>query len=203
MKLWNKIAQDTRILMLSLAANGAQLVIILGLIICIIMIPTRFTFHIPPDLSDGTTLKANKIPKAYVGQFTFYIWQVLNNWQHNGAQEVKVNLQQYGAYLSPSFKYHLQQHYQQLASQGQLQSRVRVIRPVPGSNPKVQQSNANTWQVNLLLRDSEYVNGVLVKDKRIRYVFKVSRFKGNAQLNPFDLVLDGFARQPQVVKTIK
>lgn len=203
MKLWNKLAQDVRIFIVSLVANVAQFIIIIGLIFCIATIPTRFTFHIPPDVSNGATLQANKIPKAYVGQFTFYIWQVINNWQKDGAQDAKANLQQYGAYLSPSFKYYLTQNDARLNSLGELQGRVRVIRPISGDNPQVTQINADTWQVALTVRDSEYVNGILVKDKEIEYPFKVIRYNGNAQINPFGLVLDGFTSEPQVLKTMK
>jgi len=55
MKLWNKLAQDARIIVILVGTNIAQFIIILGLLLCIAIIPTRFTFHIPPDLSNGAT----------------------------------------------------------------------------------------------------------------------------------------------------
>jgi len=203
MKLWNKVAQDTRLIAILIGTNIAQFIIIIGLIVCIAFIPTRFTFHIPPNLSNGATLHANTIPKAYVGQFAFYIWQVINNWQTNGAVEAPHNLQQYGTYLTPRFKYSLAQNNKHLAALGELQDRVRVIRPIPNENPQTTKINANTWQVILKVRDSEYVNGVLIKDKDIEYPFKVVRYNGNAQLNPFGLALAGFTSKPTVLKTLK
>lgn len=203
MKLWNKLAQDIRVIAILMVTNLAQLIIIIGLIICLAIMPTRFTFHIPPDLSNGVTLQANKIPRAYVGQFAFYIWQAVNNWQTSGEQDAPTNLQKYGAYLSPSFKYYLTKDDERLKGLGELQSRVRVIRPMPGQEPQVLQIDSDTWQVNLAVRDSEYVNGILVKDKEIEYPFKVIRYNGNAQSNPFGLVLDDFIGQPQVLSTLK
>lgn len=203
MRFWNKIAQDTRLIAILIGINVVQFIVIIGLLICLATIPTRFTFHIPPDISNGATLHANKIPKAYVGQFAFYIWQVINNWQTNGSQDAVSNLNLYGAYLSPSFRYYLADNNKMLKRLGELQGRVRVIRPLPKEMPQVIQTNANTWQVLLKVRDSEYVNGVLVKDKNIEYPFKVIRYNGNAQTNPFGLVLDGFSSQPQILKILK
>ena len=65
------------------------------------------------------------------------------------------------------------------------------------------QLNANTWQVILKVRLSEYNNGVLIKDKEIEYPFKVIRYNGNAQVNPYGLVLDGFTSTPVLLKTYK
>lgn len=203
MKLWNKIAQDTRVIAILIGTNIAQLVIIIGLLACLITIPTRFTFHIPPDLSNGATLQANKIPNAYVGQFAFNIWQVINNWSKNGAKDSDRNLALYGAYLTPQFKYQLSQRYKNLKNLGQLQGRVRVIRPIYDEKPKVTKLSSDSWQVILKARDSEYVNGVLIKDKEIEYPFKVIRYNGNEQLNPFGLAIDGFSSQPFIIKTFK
>lgn len=203
MKLWNKLAQDARVIAILIGTNVAQFIIILSLIVCVLTIPTRFTFHIPPDLNNGATLQANKIPNAYVGQFAFNIWQVINNWSKNGALDANRNLALYGAYLTPEFKYQLEQHYKKLKAQGELQGRVRVIRPIYNEKPQVKKLNANTWQVILKARDSEYVNGVLIKDKEIEYPFKIIRFDGNEQLNPFGLAIAGFNSNPFVIKTFK
>lgn len=203
MKLWNKLAQDARLIYVLVVANVVQFVIIIGLLVCIVLIPTRFTFHIPPDITNGATLHPHKIPKTYVGQFAFFIWQVLNNWQTNGATDAKMSLARYGAYLSPSFNYAIQKTDSRLKASGQLQGRTRTIRPVNGSDPAVVQLNANTWQVILKVRLSEYNNGVLIKDKEIEYPFKVIRYNGNAQVNPYGLVLDGFTSTPVLLKTYK
>ena len=203
MKLWNKLAQDTRVIAILIGTNVAQLLIILGLVICLVTIPTRFTFHIPPDLSNGATLKANKIPNAYVGEFAFYMWQAINNWPNDGAQDATKNLNYYGAYLTPTFKYYLQQRYQDLHKKGELQGRVRVVRLIPGDQPEVTKLNQTTWQVILKVRESAYVNGILVKDKDIEFPFKVVRFNQNAQLNPFGLALDGFTSNPSMLKLTK
>ena len=203
MKLWNKLAQDTRVIALLMGANLMQFIIILGLLICMLTIPTRFTFHVPPDLSNGATIQANKIPNAYVGQFAFNIWQVINNWSNNGATDANRNLALYSAYLTPQFKYQLQQRNKHLHQLGELQGRIRVLRPIYNEQPQVTKLRSNTWRVLLKVRDSEYVNGVLIKDKEIAYPFKIVRYNGNEQLNPFGLAIARFAADPSVIKTIK
>ncbi len=74
---------------------------------------------------------------------------------------------------------------------------------MPGTMPKVTALDANTWAVTLDLRDSEYVNGILIKDKEIEYPFRVAVFNGDAQVNPFGLVLDGFIDEPKILSTLK
>jgi integrating conjugative element protein (TIGR03746 family) len=203
MKLWNKIAQDARLIKLLVILNVAQFVVIIGLLVSILTIPTRFTFHIPPDLSNGTTLKANKVPNAYVGQFAFYIWQLINNWQNNAAIDSKNAVTQYQYYLSPSFKYQLKKQDQSLQERGELAGRTRVIRAVSNAMPKVTKISSDKWQVELTVRDSEYVNGIVVKDKNIVYSLIVQQFNGNAQFNPFGLVLDGYSKAPVIKKLVK
>ena len=203
MKLWNKLAQDARVMGILSIANGIQFLIILGLLLVLMRIPTRFTFHIPPDLSNGVTLTANQIPAPYVGEFAFYIWQALNDWQTDGAKDFGENLQKYGPYLSPAFRYTLAQEEKQLSAEGAMQGRVRLLRLMPGTMPKVTALEANTWAVTLDLRESEYVNGILIKDKEIEYPFRVAAFNGDAQANPFGLVLDGFIDEPKILSTLK
>ena len=203
MKLWNKLAQDFRVMVILSMANGVQFLIILGLMVCLMTIPTRFTFHIPPDLSNGATFKVSQIPNAYVGEFAFYIWQSLNDWQTDGSQDAPKNLHAFGAYLSPSFRYSLSQQFKKLSNDGDIQGRVKVIRLMPGALPVVTKLDDNHWIATLDLRDSEYVNGILIKDKEIQYSFKVTAFNADAQLNQMGLVLDGFIDDPKIVQTIK
>jgi len=203
MRLWNKLAQDLRVMKILVAANGMQFVIIIGLLICLASIPTRFTFHIPPDLSNGATLHADKIPNAYVGDFSFYVWQALNHWQDNGSVDADTNLANYGPYLSPSFRYSFSNQIKALEEGGDIQGRVKDIEPVSGIDPQVTKIDAHTWEVLLTVRETEYVNGILVKDKEIQYPMKVITYNGDAQTNQYGLVLDGFFSDPQILKTVK
>ena len=203
MKLWNKISQDLRLIKTLIGINLFQLVIIIGLFIAIFTIPTRFTFHIPPDLSNGATLHANKIPNSYVGQFTFNIWQILNDWSKDGSKDAENNLRLYSAYLTPSFRYQLNRSYKALKSRGELQGRVRVIQPMVSQPPIVKKISSGKWQVILKARETEYVNGVLIKNKEIEFPFEVVKYNENEQLNPFGLAINGFTSQPFVIKTYK
>ena len=203
MRLWNQLAQDRRLIFILSGLCGLFFLIIVGLVVDLYHIPTRFSFHIPPDLSNGATLKAGEIPNAYVGQFAFTVWQVINNWSNNGAVDAPKNLALYEPYLTPPFLYALKTHYQHLLTRGTLQNRVQVMQPISGENPTVTKFEDGSWQVILKLRDSEYVNGILIKDKDIEYPLKVVRFNGNTQLNPFGLALAGFTATPFVLKVLK
>ena len=51
---------------------------------------TQLTAHIPPDLSNGATIKIGgnaEVPPANVYAFGFYIWQQINNWPNDGVQD--------------------------------------------------------------------------------------------------------------------
>ena len=203
MKLWNKLAQDRRVIIILSTMNILQFMVILGLIFCVFTIPTRFTFYVPPDLTNGAKIHPNTIPDFEVGQFTYDAWQFINNWSQDGSKDAYNNLAFYSYYFTPQFRYELRQQYAKLKELGELQGRVRVIRPIATQKIQVTKLNADTWEVILTLRESEYVNGVLIKDKEIEYPFKVVRFEGNRQLNPFGLAIAGFASNSFVIKTYK
>jgi len=203
MRLWNKFAQDLRVIKILVAANCAQFIAILGLLICLMTIPTRMVVYIPPDLSNGATLHINQASDSQIGDFSMYTWQVLNDWQDNGSVDAPRNLQEFGAFVSPEFYYKLNDQIKSMEENGELQGRVKEIEPVEGVAPQVTKVSEGRWNVILTVREKEYVNGVLIKDKEIQYPLRVKSYTGNFQLNPQSLQFDGFFSDPQILKTVK
>ena len=49
--------------------------------------PRRITVHLPPDLRAGADLAIDTVPPANVYAFAYYIFQQLNRWPDDGAQD--------------------------------------------------------------------------------------------------------------------
>lgn len=203
MRMWSRIAKDYRLIATLVILLFVQSIYICGLLVDGYHIPEHFRVDLPPDISNGVSLKVNQVSKSSVGAFAFYVWQVINNWQDNGLKDSSTQLTKYRYYLSPQFRYDLKNLYKKLSDKGQLQGRIRVVRPMPNQEPKVTKISSTAWQVILFVRVSEYVNGILVKDKEIEYPIKVEKFNQNAQFNPYGLVLAGFTNNPKILKVIK
>ena len=64
--------------------------------------------HLPPDLRAGATLSLGQIHPANVYAFAFYIFQQLNRWPDNGAEDFGQAIYSLSAYLTPSYRAALQ-----------------------------------------------------------------------------------------------
>lgn len=168
---------------------------------------TKIEVHLPPQIpADGLTLTANQYPPATIYSFAYYIWQSINNWPINGAQDYKQTIQQFSPYITPSFKSFLIHDYNDRFNQGEIQDRIRTLQGIDGSAftvADVESMGHDTWLVHLHLRLSEHmnINGNQVKDTAIDYVIRVVRYQIDAKANPWGLALDGFAADPQRVQT--
>ncbi|MCK5188468.1 MAG: TIGR03746 family integrating conjugative element protein, partial [Methylococcales bacterium] len=87
--------------------------------------------HIPPDLRSGAILKADEISSANVYAFTFYIFQQLNHWAENGADDYGMQIFKTAPYLTPEFREYLINDLDIRGKKGELSGRTRVIHPVP------------------------------------------------------------------------
>lgn len=169
--------------------------------------PDKITVHIPPHIPDeGVTQKANDIPQASVYSFAFYIWQQLNYWPANGAQDYRANLTRLAPFLTPRFSAFLLQDYNQRLNQGELQSRMSTLQGLNGEAfelKDVEYIGHGTWLVHLNMRLMERmnINDQTVKDTQISYVLRVVRYSINAKENPWGLAIDGFAHSPERLKT--
>jgi integrating conjugative element protein (TIGR03746 family) len=163
--------------------------------------------HIPPQIpTDGLTLQAGQYPPASIYSFAYYVWQGVNYWPKNGADDYKQTIEQFSPFLTPSFKAVLVRDYNNRYNQGEIQDRIRTLQGMNGTAFTVSDVKAvghDTWLVHLHMRLTEYMNmnGNQVKDVGIDYVVRVVRYSTNAKSNAWGLAIDGFAETPQRSQT--
>lgn len=200
---WKKEDRDLQVI------KAQKSFIILLFVICLICFagwwtsPSRLTVYIPPDISNGATLKANSIPNPLIYAFAYEVWQELNYWPQDGESDYQTNIHTYWSYLTPSFKSDLLQDYVDLKTSGQVQ-RQRFLQGISGSaydSVNIKKLSDDTWEVDLKMRLTEYKNNQPVKDVEILYPLKVVRMSVSQQNNPYGLALAGFVSEPVRLKT--
>ena len=180
------------------AVIGVLLIIILALWIGWMRMPGTITVHIPPDLRSGAVMALDEVPPANVYAFAFYIFQQLNRWPENGAEDYGQAIFRIAAYLTPSFREQLIADMEAKGKQGQLAHRVRSLQAIPGlayEERRVDILSKESWVVWLDLELTESVKGMTVKKTTIRYPLRVLRYAVDAEANPWGLALDGFAAE--------
>ena len=178
------------------AVIGLQLVIIMALWIGWMRMPSTITVHIPPDLRSGAVMALNEVSPANVYSFAFYIFQQLNRWPNDGAEDYGKAIYRIAPYLTPSFRQHLIEDMDTKAKHGELANRVRSLQAIPGEGyeeRRVDILGNEAWIVWLDLELKESVKGMLVKQTVIRYPLRVVRYAVDAEANPWGLALDGYA----------
>lgn len=200
---WKKEDKDAQIIQLQ-----KRFIYLLGLLCCLFCIgwmnaPSRLTVYIPPDISNGATLKANDIPNPLIYSFAYEVWQELNYWPHDGTEDYKTNIHTYWSYLVPSFKSDLLQDYVDLKASGQVQRQRYLQGEIGGAyeSTNVKKLSDNTWEVDLTMRLTEFKNNQPVKDVEVLYPLKVTRMNISQQNNPYGLAIAGFVTEPVRLKT--
>ena len=164
------------------------------------------TVHIPPELNTGAAQKVGHIPRPNVYLFALNILQALNNWDKNGEEDFRRNIEAYKHYLTPAFKEQLLNLYQEKKKKGELSERIRGVQEIFGheySEERVKKLAANVWQVDIDLNVREWLRGMNVKDFNMQYPLRVVRYDINRQLNPWGMALDGFVKIPHRLKLNK
>ena len=172
-----------------------QVLIIAGLWIGWSQAPRRITVHLPPDLRAGAMLAMDEVPASSVYAFAYYIFQQLNRWPEDGAQDYGRALFRVSAYLTPRYRARMTADMAQKARQGELSYRVRGVQEVSGhafSNARVEVLDRDAWLVWLDLDLFESVKGMTVKQTAIRYPLRVVRQAVDLEANPWGLALDDF-----------
>ena len=180
------------------AVIGLLLTIILALWIGWMRMPGTITVHIPPDLRSGAVMALDEVPPANIYAFAFYIFQQLNRWPDDGAEDYGKAIFRIAAYLTPSFREQLIADMETKGKQGQLAYRVRSLQAIPGQvyeERRVDVLSKESWVVWLDLELRESVKGMTVKKTTIRYPLRVLRYAVDAEANPWGLALDGFAAE--------
>ena len=175
---------------------GVQLVVILALWFGWSQSPSHLTVHVPPDLRSGATQAIDEVPPANVYAFAYYIFQQLNHWSEDGAQDYGKAIFRISPYVTPSYRAELIADMELKGKQGELAYRVRGVQEVPGhgyEERRVDVLATGVWVVWLDIDLFESVKGMTVKTTTIRYPLRVVRLSVNPEANPWGLALDGFA----------
>ena len=175
---------------------GVQIVVILALWFGWSQSPRHLTVHVPPDLRSGATQTIDEVPPANVYAFAFYIFQQLNHWSEDGAQDYGKAIFRISPYVTPRYRAELIADMELKGKQGELAYRVRGVQEVPGhgyEERRVDVLATGVWVVWLDIDLFESVKGMTVKKTTIRYPLRVVRLSVNPEANPWGLALDGFA----------
>ncbi len=180
------------------AVIALQLLFILALWIGWMRMPSNITVHIPPDIRSGSVLALDEVPAANVYAFAFYIFQQLNRWPEDGAEDYGKAIFQMAPYLTPQFRNQLIEDMESKGKQGELAHRVRSLQAILDrgyEERRVDILSKDVWVVWLDLELNESVKGMTIKHTRIRYPIRVVRYAVDAEANPWGLALDGFAAE--------
>ena len=175
---------------------GVQVVVILALWFGWSQSPRHLTVHVPPDLRSGATQTIDQVPPANVYAFAFYIFQQLNHWSKDGAQDYGKAIFRISPYVTPRYRADLIADMELKGKQGELAYRVRGVQEVPGhgyEERRVDVLATGVWVVWLDIDLFESVKGMTVKRTTIRYPLRVVRLSVDPEANPWGLALDGFA----------
>jgi integrating conjugative element protein (TIGR03746 family) len=175
---------------------GVQIVVILALWFGWSQSPRYLTVHVPPDLRSGATQSIDEVPPANVYAFAFYIFQQLNHWSEDGAQDYGKAIFRISPYVTPRYRADLIADMELKGKQGELAYRVRGVQEVPGhgyAEQRVDVLAPGVWVVWLDIDLFESVKGMTVKKTSIRYPLRVVRLSIDPESNPWGLALDGFA----------
>lgn len=157
--------------------------------------PQQIRVHVPPDLRSGAVLGLEEVPPANVYTFAFYIFQQLNRWPDNGAEDYGSAIFRLSPYLTPRYRTDLIAEMELKARRGELAHRVRGMHEVQGhgyEERRVEILSPGVWGVWLDLDLRETVKGMPVKHTAIRYPIRVVRLAIDPETNPWGLALDGY-----------
>lgn len=203
---WNKIDQLNHLNRLLLAVIVTQVVILLGLIITISTMPSRYEFWLTPSMAaNGGLLKEGDVPNEYVQGFVATLLPSLNTWSKSGSHEFSKNLNAYRYYFTPR---HQQLMEQTLAAykDTQLFNRMQVASLYQFMNADdIKPIGHNTWEVHVLMRVTQRLKDaskMVIADKVVDYHLRVVKVTISRLQNPFQLALDGYTAPEQLVQDL-
>lgn len=183
--------------------------VVLGLFIALIVAITSImsvvkdiTVHVPPDLSEGVSMKIGDYPKANVLTNTNFLWVAINTWKESGSKEAIDNLNQYQNYMSEDFKKQLTN----ILNNRALDRKRRLTLAdgsLSGFDKRVIVLNKGSWVVVLDYIEEEWYLGERIRHSKIRYPIEVEQTTSSADVNPIQLKLIGFYKPPTVIEDMK
>jgi len=201
--VWKKEDADAHIIRLQKYIIAMLFVLGLSFFVGWITAPSRMTVYIPPDIQNGATLKAGAIPESLIYSYTYEIWQKLNYWSGEDADEYQKNIRSYWSYLTPGFRADLLEEFAELKATGQVM-RSRSLQGISGAAYEpvnIRKIGSNSWEVRLRMRLTESRNNQVVKDVEILYPLIVTRVNISHENNPYGLALAGFGSAPERERT--
>jgi len=162
--------------------------------------PKYIRLHYTPQLGQGAIVRINEVPKVIVYGFALYIFQQLNRWGQDGAENYGENVYRLQHFFSDAYRAELLADLKVRSRAGELTGRTRSLAEVPGrhfDDRRVQALGEGTWVVWLDVRIQEHMDALEVKNTDIRYPVRVRHHDVDPEMNPWGLVLDGFAAEPK------
>ncbi len=194
--------------------NRGLMLTIFGLVATVVILSywlTRATelrpIAIPPDLSAGAVIQGYEVAPETVYTFAFTLFQQLNRWRTDGAEDYRRNIDSLVDYLTPEFRAWLSEDLRRRQRQGELNGRTRALSIMPGvvyDSDRIDVRSASEWVVYLDVELVETLEGAPVKEAHLRYPLRVVRYDVDWERNPWGLALDGFADPgPQRIEELR
>lgn len=155
--------------------------------------PSDIRVHVPPDLSHGAVLAADRPEKVNVYSFVMQTYQELNRWETNGEREYGDRIRDLTPRFTPAFRQSLIDDLNTKSREGELANRSRALVSLPGLGfdpARVTPLGDGLWEVQLYFRLLEDVHELNVKDTVIVYPIRVIRYNADARRNPWGLAID-------------
>jgi hypothetical protein len=194
-------------------SNKLLIAMVIGLLVTncflsyqVVKAPKSMRFFVTPSLAlQGGEISTKGVPESSVYSFVATLLPVLNTWNGEDEGENRTKLYNYRSFISPK-------HFQDALSiynakkQLGLFKQEQIASLYEGINPDdVEQITPNQWVVNIKLRLTQRVNDksqMVIADKVINYSVKVLRVGYSKEQNPYELVIDGYARPEQLEKNL-
>lgn len=183
----------------ALIYNISCTAVCVALIVSFALLKNDITVHIPPDLSDGATLKEYTIPEENVYLFAGNIWRAINYWEKDGKKEMDENLDMYQCYLTPTFRRYLSRQHESRIRSGMTQNVARTassIRDSPYGPDKVMLETRGQWESILDLRIQESLGDSIIRNVPLRYRLVVVADDSSSHCNPWGMKLAGLKSEP-------
>ncbi|MDR2015202.1 MAG: TIGR03746 family integrating conjugative element protein [Azoarcus sp.] len=168
--------------------------------------PSQLTIHVPPDLRSGSTRMWWDIPPENVYAFAFYIWQQLHRWPTDGEADYARNIRALSAYFTPSCQNWLESDFAYRKTHNELRQRVRGIYEIPGRgygddpSMRLKTLSKRDWVAVLDVSADEYFGTEQVKRALVRYRVKVAKMDADPEKNPFGMMIDCLASEPERIE---
>ncbi len=149
--------------------------------------------YIPPDLSQGVTLKVGEIPESFLYTFADHIWPAINHWLKDGYEEAPLNIYNYQAFITPACSDNLQSVATKKMDSGELLNRSRQLHSMKGHGylpDRVVPIGPGRWVVALDYNLQEQISGKEVKNINLRYWLNITEYDVDKNLNPWGLGID-------------